>query len=129
MSSAATQSTVLDNIKRMFAAITQGDMDTFRSYYTPDAVVWHNHDEAEQNLDEVCQGLSHLVSISNWLRYDNQVIYPAGSEHFVQHVLVADLKSGGTLRLPAMMHIETDGNGLITRLEEYFDSRATDLLR
>ena len=118
----------VNHVNTMFSAIEQGDMDTFKACFTPDGVVWHNSDEIEQAIDDVCTGLAQLHAASTKLTYEDQRIVRADNLYFVQHVLTAPLKSGGMMRLPAMMRIETNGEGLITRLDEYFDSRATDCL-
>ena len=116
------------NITRMFAAIENGDMDTFKSCYTPDAVIWHNHDGVEQNIDECAAGLAFLCSATTNLAYQDQRIVRHGNLYFVEHILTAQIKSGGEFRLAAMMRLETNDDGQITRLNEYFDSRAIDCL-
>ena len=116
-------------IQKMYAAIEQGDMAAFKTCFTPDARVWHNDDETDQDIETVCKGLMYLHTVSTNIDYKERRLASMGNLHFVQHVLTADLKSGDKLHLPAMMRIETDDSGLIVRLEEYYDSRATDCLK
>jgi len=127
---ALQQNQQAEPIARMFAAISRGDMDEFRACFTANAKVWHADDELAKDLDTVCVGLSglHAASKEDSVAYTEQRIAQCEDTFFVQHVLKAELMSGATLRLPAMMRIDTDGHGLITRIEEYYDSRATDIL-
>ncbi|WP_371663034.1 hypothetical protein [Streptomyces sp. NBC_00280] len=62
--------------------------------------------------------------LNAWLRR----ITTVGSQAFLQHTLTAALHSGGRFRMPAMMRLEIDSEGLVARIEEYFDSRVLDSL-
>ncbi len=118
-----------DCVERMFAAISRGDMAAFKTCFTPGALIWHNDDEKEQDVDAVAAVLGHLHAASQSVAYEEQRIVHSGNVVFVQHVLRAPLTSGNTLRLPAMMRIELGDDGRVARIEEYFDSRATDCLQ
>ena len=120
--SAADAGQLPETIARMFRAIESGDFDGLRTCFTPDGVVWHNIDEKAEDLDAVCTNLGNMVGISDKVAYTDVSTTTVGNQTFAQHVLVADLKSGKQLRLPAMMRIETNDDGLITRIDEYFDS-------
>ena len=37
---------------RFLACLERGDVDQARSFYAPDARIWHNFDELEQTVDE-----------------------------------------------------------------------------
>ncbi len=50
-----------------------------------------------------------------------------GQQVFLQHTLTA-LLTGSRLRLPDFMRVELSPDGLISRIDEYYDSRATDVL-
>jgi len=111
----------LELADRFFRAVEGGDIDALRAIYAPDAVVWHNHDQREQPVEE------NLVTLGWIARNLPQRAYtdiqrdavPGG---FVQqHVLRARTKWGVDLVLPAMMRVWCE-NGRITRLDEYFDS-------
>lgn len=119
----------VDYVGRMFRALEQADFDTFRSCFTDDAVVWHNDDLIERNMDEVCAILAGFRAESTDVQYEDQRIVGIGDVRFVQHVLAAKLRSGKQFRMPAMMRIALNGAGRISRIEEYYDSRATDCLR
>lgn len=113
----------------MFPAIEAGDMDALRACFAPGAVVWHNDDEKEASIDEVCANLGGLSEMTGGLVYVDQTITRAGNKTFSKHVLTANLPGGGKLRVPALMQIETNDEGLVTRIDEYYDSRTTDCLQ
>ena len=112
----------------MFPAIEAGNMDALRKCFAPGAVVWHNDDRKDADIDAVCQGLSGLCDASEWVRYENQEIVQTGNLYYSKHDLTAQLKSGERMLVPALMRIETNEDGLVTRIDEYYDSRATDCL-
>lgn len=116
-----TDLTVLD---RMLGSIEAGDIDALRTCYTPDAVVWHAHDEVEQDVDTFTAVLASLCAVSTRRSYEQRRRTVVGRVAFLQHVLTADLVSGDTFRLPAMMRVEINEDGLVFRIEEYFDSQA-----
>jgi hypothetical protein len=115
-------------VTKMLDVIEQGDMETFRTYHTPDALIWHNFDETAQDLDTVIAALSHFCANSTDRAYEDRRVTIVGSQAFLQHTLTATLRSGHKLRLPAMMRVEISSDGLVKRLEEYVDSRAMDCL-
>ena len=113
-----------DYVARMFTAFEEGDMAALRGSFAPGAVVWHNHDEVEQNVDEVCEELGQFCEATTGLTFKDQRIVRQGNLCFVQHILVARLSSGAEFRLPAIMRIELNDGGLVKRIDEYFDGRA-----
>ncbi|MGW2523492.1 nuclear transport factor 2 family protein [Streptomyces sp. NPDC001617] len=115
-------------VNTQLALIEKGDMDGLRRCFAPGALVWHNHDEIEQDVDAVIALLGHLCAVSTSRTYEDRHITTVGSQAFLQHTLTAELRSGGTFRMPAMMRVQVDSDGLVTRIEEYFDSRALDSL-
>lgn len=115
-------------VSRMLDAIEQGDTETLRSCFTADAQAWHNNDEIEQNVDDVIALISHLCAVSTSRTYKDRRIATVGSQAFIQHILTAELRSGRQLRMPAMMRLVINPEGLVERLEEYLDSRAVDCL-
>lgn len=115
-------------IDRMVAAIEQADMKSLVECFTPDARFWHNVDEMAQDVDAVVAILGGLCNVSSRRYYEDRRSTYAGSVAFLQHILTAELQSGDTLRVPAMMRVDVTADGLIERIEEYYDSRATDVL-
>jgi uncharacterized protein len=86
---------------RLVAAIAAGDADAVRGIYAPDAQIWHNFDQRDQNVDDNLRTLLDLH-------------------------LVGQAK-GGPLQMPAMIRFWVEG-GRIARLEEYLDTRQAMVL-
>ncbi|ATY12066.1 hypothetical protein CU254_17545 [Amycolatopsis sp. AA4] len=124
----APSTTDFSVVDRMFGAIEKGDMDELRTCFAPGARAWQNRNEKDLDVDKVIATLSRLCAMSTVRAYEDQRSTAVGSQLFRQHTLTAVLRSGHQLRLPAMMRVEVDSDGLVARLEEYYDSRATDVL-
>lgn len=111
---------------RFMAAIEVGDAAAVEACYAPDAVIWHNTDGLEQDVAANLKTLRGLIAVTTSRRYlDRRVrTFPGG---FVQqHVLAAERPGKPDLRLPAVLVCAVQ-DGRITRLDEYFDSRALDV--
>jgi ketosteroid isomerase-like protein len=107
---------------RLFAAIEAGDVDAVRSIYAPDAVIWHNHDGVEQSVDENLRVLRWMVRSCSDVRY-TEVRRSSTDTGFVQqHVLRLVSPAGEALAIPACIVGTVDGDGRITRIDEYLDS-------
>ncbi|SEC42035.1 SnoaL-like domain-containing protein [Streptomyces sp. 3213] len=115
-------------IDRMYTATEDGDMELLLTCFASDAVVWHADDEVEQDVDTCLQRIAQLGPASSKVAYEDRRMTAVGQQVFLQHTLTADLLTGSRLRLPAFMRVELSPDGLISRLEEYYDSRATDVL-
>jgi ketosteroid isomerase-like protein len=117
--------------ERFFAAIEAGDLDAAIAWYAPDAVVWHNYDDAEQGVAQNRATLGWLCANVANRSYGDVRRVVVGDGFVQQHVLRGDAP-GGPLALAAMMrvHCVTTPDGLrITRLDEYFDTGALGVLR
>jgi ketosteroid isomerase-like protein len=110
-----------------FGALEQGDIAAVAALYDPQVAVWHNYDRTAQTRDENLATLAWVVGNVANRRYEvvERIVVDDG---FVQqHVLHGDA-AGGHLELPAMMRV-TVGDGLITRIDEYLDTRQLRVLR
>lgn len=106
---------------RLVAAIEAGDTAAVREIYAPDAKIWHNFDEKEQAPDENLLTLVDMHRRASNLRYTDIQRFASPGGFVQQHVLLADAKFG-PMRMPAIIRFWV-GNGRITRLEEYVDTR------
>ncbi len=109
-----------------FAAITAGNIDAVKAAYSPTAGIWHNFDEKEQVPADNALTLAFLHSRAQNLQYTEIRRFPSPGGFVQQHVLVGDAK-GGKLRMPAIIRFWVE-DGLITRLEEYLDTRQAAVL-
>jgi ketosteroid isomerase-like protein len=107
--------------KRFFDAVETGDIATLHACYAPDAKIWHNTDDAEQNRDDNAETLKGFVQrISNRL-YANRRLHVFEGGFVQQHELQGTRADGVAVRLTACIVCAVE-DGRITRLDEYFDS-------
>lgn len=107
--------------KRFFDAVEAGDIDTLRACYAPDARIWHNTDDAEQGPDDNAATLRGFVQrISNRV-YANRRLQVFDGGFVQQHELRGVRADGVAVRLTACI-VCAVRDGVITRLDEYFDS-------
>ncbi len=111
----------LEVAARLFAAIERGDVDALREIYSPDAKIWHNHDQQTQGRDENLAVLRWVVKNVTGMRYDDVRRQRTDRGFVQQHVLRGRGPSGATLEIHACI-VCTVADGRITRLDEYLDS-------
>jgi len=118
---------VLDIADRLFRAIEQGDLDTVRSLYAPDIVVWANFDSRDQDLERSMKVLAWMCTKMRDRHYDvrRRDVIPGG---FLQeHVLRGTAPDGSSIAMPACI-IATVADGRITGMHEYLDPSAVAAL-
>lgn len=112
---------------RLFAAIEAGDIETVRSAYSSDVVVWHNFDEVEQDCETNLRVLAWLTRNLQGVRYTDVKRWVTDEGFVQQHVLRAVTPAGVEIAVPAIVAV-TVADGLITRLDEYLDSAHVALI-
>lgn len=117
---------------RFFNAIEQGDVDTVRELYHPNVVIWHNYDDLNQREtgDSREDNLKVLAGLPRRIKGAHYDVWyrEATSTGFVQqHVLRGTMPNGQPIELPACIVCRVE-DGLITRLDEYFDPAIRDRL-
>lgn len=108
---------------RFFDAVVAGDIDAVRSMYAPDAVIWHAHTNAEQSVEDNLRTLAAIAKYVKGFGYDDQRCVATESGFVEQHVTRGLAPNGVAFSIPACI-VCTVVDGLITRLDEYFDSAA-----
>ena len=107
--------------ERLFTAIEAGDLDGVRACYAPDVEVWHNHDDAVQDVEANLATLGWVTTHLDDLRYTDVRRQRTEGGFVQQHVLRARNRAGDDVAVPACLVVAvTDGR--ITRLDEYLDS-------
>ena len=105
---------------RFLAALERGDPQEVRSFYAPDALIWHNFDDHAQTIDEnlkLLGWMSRKLPKRHYRLVRREVV---ADGWFQQHVLEATLPDGKPFRMLACC-IVTMKDGVITRLDEYLD--------
>lgn len=118
--------TVLD---RFFNAILAGDMMAVEAIYAPDAQIWHNTDNAVQDVAANLRTLAWVGRSIRDLRYEAIRRAPLDSGKVLQeHVLRGVAPNGQPLNVVACIVFTFDADGRISRLEEYLDSAQVAVL-
>jgi uncharacterized protein len=118
----------IEVVTRFFAAIEAGDIETVRSMYSPDALIWHNDDLVEQPVEDNLKVLAGLHKAVSGLHYEIVRRVPAQDGVLQQHVLRGTLANGQPVELHAAMYLQVR-DGHVTRIEEYLDSANRSTIR
>jgi ketosteroid isomerase-like protein len=113
---------------RFLACLERGDIDQARSFYAPDARIWHNFDECEQTVDENLKLLAWMhrkLPVRKYRLVRRELLHDGWLQ---QHVVEATLPDGQPFQMPACCVIQMK-DGLITRLEEYLDPARAAVLK
>lgn len=112
----------LDQIAdNMFAAVERGDIPALNAMWSDDVTVWRLGGGRTRDKRRALKVLDWFVGATRDRRYEllDREVFEGG---FVQqHVLHATTHAGGELSLRVCMVVKVAANGLITRIEEYFD--------
>lgn len=104
------------------AAIKARSADQVRALYADDIVVWHGSTGVAQDKDENVGLLDGVFTLTSRLQYDDVRRHEIEGGVVQQHRLTGAFADGGPLPgLEACLVIKVNGDGLITRIDEYFD--------
>lgn len=107
-----------------YAAATRScDLDTLASLVEPDAVVWHNHDETEVDMDRTNRTVAWLHRTVPDISWEDVSVIPT-QEGFVWRAVLTGSAPGGPLRAPTCVVATVSDRGRIARVDEYLDSAA-----
>lgn len=116
-----TAADYLDFARRFVAAIQQGEPESVRAFYAPDAKIWHNNDGVEQTVDQNLKVLAWFVRKLPDRSYRVLRVEALPDGFVQQHVLEATLPGGERWAMDACVVVRMK-DGVITRLDEYIDS-------
>ncbi len=106
---------------RLFCAIEAGDVDAVAAMWSDDVTVWHAGDKRPSEKSRAMRVIEWFVSATADRHYDvlDRKFFAGG---FVQqHVLYGQTGSGAAYSLRVGIIIQVGPDGLITRIDEYFD--------
>jgi ketosteroid isomerase-like protein len=118
------RSTVADVAQRLFAAIEGGDADAVAALWDEDVLVWKSAEPQEQVKTRALRVIFWFMDATTERRYEilDRQFFDGG---FVQqHVLHATGQNGGSISMRVCIVIKVGANGLISRIDEYFDPAA-----
>lgn len=106
---------------RLFAAIERSDTTAIEQLWDADVRVWHSGDRDDNHRSRALKVVFWFIDHTTERRYhilDRQV-FDGG---FVQqHILHATGTNGGSISMRVCMVIKVSSDGLIVRIDEYFD--------
>jgi ketosteroid isomerase-like protein len=115
------RSTVEEVADRLFTAIEKSDAATVEALWDADVLVWKSAEPEEQAKNRALRVIAWFMDSTTSRRYEilDRQFFDGG---FVQqHVLHAAGKGGGSISLRVCIVIKVGTNGLITKIDEYFD--------
>lgn len=107
---------------RFFDAIEQGDIAGMAACFAADAEIWHNTDEQIVSVEDTRTVLRGMIARIAEVRYADRRLHAFPGGFVQQHVLLGRrVHDGEAVRLPCAIVCKVE-QGLIARLDEYFDS-------
>ncbi|MCW2561171.1 MAG: ketosteroid isomerase [Mycobacterium sp.] len=111
----------LDVANRLFGAIERGEYETVDGMWADDVTVWHTGDSQDNDRVRALKVIRWFLDNTGRRTYEilDRQYFDGG---FVQqHVLRACRSDGTSIQMRVCIVIKVDGEGRITRVDEYFD--------
>jgi ketosteroid isomerase-like protein len=115
------RSTVADVADRLFAAIEYGDAAAVEVMWDDDVLVWKSGEPVDREKKRALRVIFWFIDTTTERRYEilDRQFFNGG---FVQqHILHANSRTGGSIAMRVCLVVKLGTNGLITRIDEYFD--------
>lgn len=117
-----TDSEAIEDVAHtLFNAIEQTDIALIEELWNDDVLVWHSGDAEDNDRVRALRVIRWFINNTTARRYEilDRQLFEAG---FVQqHILHATGTNGATIAMRVCIVIKLGGNGLISRIDEYFD--------
>ena len=111
---------IADVADRLFEAIEQSDIAMVEQLWNEDVIVWKVADR-DRDRERALRVIAWFVNTTTDRRYEilDRQIFDGG---FVQqHILHATGRNGESIAMRVCIVIKLAANGLISRIDEYFD--------
>jgi ketosteroid isomerase-like protein len=121
----ATAEIVVETADRLFTAIVQGDKAAVDRLWSDDIAVWRVGASRDNDKARALRVIDWFIAVTTERRYeilDRQLFDDGTISGFVQqHVLHATGHAGQSISMRVCIVIRVGTNGLIDRIDEYFD--------
>ena len=107
----------------LFNAIEQTDIAMIQQLWNDDVAVWHSGDPKDNDRARAMRVICWFIDNTTARRYQilDRQLFEGG---FVQqHILHATGTNGATIAMRVCIVIKLGANGLISRIDEYFDPK------
>lgn len=115
---------------QLFEAIERSDATTVEQLFSPGIAVWKTGDDRDSDRARSVRIIAWFIDSTLDRRYQilDRQAFDGG---FVQqHILHATANSGQAIAMRVCIVVKVDADGLITRIDEYFDpAEITPLMR
>ncbi|MEB4210134.1 nuclear transport factor 2 family protein [Mycobacterium sp. 94-17] len=122
---ASSTETVIDAANHLFSAIERSDVAAIGAMWSDDIVVWRAGSRRDDDKARAMRVIDWFIGATTQRRYeiiDRQVFDDGSVRGFVQqHILHATGPAGQSISLRVCIVIRVGGDGLIERIDEYFD--------
>ncbi|MCV7204180.1 DUF4440 domain-containing protein [Mycolicibacterium peregrinum] len=119
-----TDTQVIDDVAhRLFDAIERADKAAVARLWADDVAVWHSGDTSDNDRTRALKVIDWFIDATPERRYEvlDRQFFDGG---FVQqHVLHASGRDGALIALRVCIVIKVGTDGLIHRIDEYFDPK------
>ncbi|MHC9293209.1 nuclear transport factor 2 family protein [Mycobacterium sp. LTG2003] len=108
---------------RLFEAIERSDRATIAGLWTDDVTVWHSGDPKDNKRARALRVIDWFIDATTERRYEvlDRQFFDGG---FVQqHIVHATGRDGALIALRVCIVIKVGADGLINRIDEYFDPK------
>jgi ketosteroid isomerase-like protein len=106
---------------RLFDAIERGDTAAVEAMWADDVLVWHSGDRQDNDRARALRVIFWFVGHTTQRRYEVLDRRLFGDGFVQQHVLHATGTNGKPIAMRVCIVIIVRDDGLITRIDEYFD--------
>ena len=114
--------TAVDTVAdRLFATIGRGDVAAVGDMWSDDVAVWKSAEPQDQAKERALRVIAWFIGTTTERRYEilDRQFFDGG---FVQqHILHATGRNGGSIAMRVCIVIKVGADGLISRIDEYFD--------
>ena len=111
---------IVDVADQLFDAITNGDIAAVSALWDDDVVVWKVADR-DRDKERALRVIDWFIGTTTDRRYEILERHVIDGGFMQQHVLHATGRNGGSIAMRVCIVVKVGGNGLITRIDEYFD--------
>jgi len=118
--SVANAEAVADVADRLFQAIENSDIAMVERLWDDDVVVWKVADR-DRDRERALRVIAWFVNSTTDRRYEILDRQFFGGGFVQQHILHANGRNGGSISMRVCIVIKVGPNGLISRIDEYFD--------
>lgn len=122
---ASSAETVVDTANRLFSAIERSDVGAVAAMWSNNIAVWRAGSRRDDDKARAMRVIEWFIGVTTQRRYeilDRQLFDDGSARGFVQqHILHATGHAGQSISLRVCIVIKVGTDGLIERIDEYFD--------